>query len=553
MNGMLLLAVAIIALVLAYIFYGRRLERTWGIDPNRKTPAFESEDGVDYVPSLPSVTFGHHFSSIAGTTPIAGPIIAAMFGWAPVFLWLIFGSIFMGAVYDFVTLYTSVRNQGKSIGYCLELYVGKTGKQLFLLLAWAFSILFASAFTDIVIRTFAGFSARGLPNKANAAVASSSILLTLSAGFLGFLIYKKKTSNLASGIIAVDLLIFSIAGGIFLPVYLDKNVWFYIIAAYILISEMSPVWMLEQPRNYLNSYLLIMLIAAGVIGGIFARPIMSLPAFTGFEVNGAYLFPSLFIFVSCGAISGFHGLTSMGVTAKQIGNEKHIRPIAFGSMFIETILAVLALIAVGSISINGKIPDAAPPVIFATAISGFIGMMGLPSTASFTLVCLAIASFALTTLNTVTRLGRLALQELCTVQSEEQPLILKALRHRITASLCTIVAIYALSVNFTHQELWPFLGTANQFLAVLSIAGCAVFLKKNNRRYYMLMGPLVILVIITFTSLILTVKGKIGMYTAQGSLPGSDGVQFIFALMLLVSGIIIISSCAVKLFKKVEK
>ncbi|MCL1958036.1 MAG: carbon starvation protein A, partial [Spirochaetes bacterium] len=370
MNGLLLLIISIVVLSLAYLLYGRYLARKWGIDINRKPPAVEYEDGKEYVPTTPAVVFGHEFASIAGAGPINGPIIAAMFGWLPALLWLLFGSIFFGAVHDFAALYTSVRNKGKSIGFVIESYVGKTGKRLFLIFVWLFSILIAGAFADIVAGTFDGSITAGLSKDINASVASTSSLFILAAILLGFLIRKRKASDLASAIIAVDLLIICIVIGMFFPIPLSKTIWLYLIFAYILIASVLPVWVLSQSRNYLSSFLLIAMMLAAFIGVIFIAPEINIPAFTGFNVNGSFLFPGLFITIACGAISGFHSLVATGSVSKQISSEKYMMPVSYGAMLVETMVAVLALIAVGSLAVNGKLPQGTPPQIFAKAVSG---------------------------------------------------------------------------------------------------------------------------------------------------------------------------------------
>ena len=421
MNGLDLLILAVTVLGLAYALYGRRLARSWGIDPARKTPAREFEDDMEFVPSSPAVVFGHEFASIAGAGPINGPIIAAMFGWVPVFLWLLFGAVFIGAVHDFAALYTSVRNGGKSIGYIIELYAGKTGKRLFLIFVWFFSILIIGAFADIAAGTFAGFDPGGGGIKTNAQVASASLFFVAAALGLGFLIRKKKTSGLASGIIAVDLLILCIVLGLFFPIFLPKGLWLVLVFGYICTASLVPVWSLGQPRNYLNSFLLIAMILAAFTGVVFTKPEISIPPFSGFEVNGNLLFPGLFVTIACGAISGFHSMVAAGTVSKQIDNESRILPISYGAMLLETLVAVLALIAVGSLARNGVLPQGTPPLIFATAVSGFLRQLGLPGEVSFAIVSLAVSSFVFTTLDTVARLGRLSFQELFACGDTQAP------------------------------------------------------------------------------------------------------------------------------------
>jgi len=549
MNGLLLLVISVVTLFLAYLFYGRFLARKWGIDPSRKTPAQEFEDGQEYVPTSPAVVFGHEFASIAGAGPINGPIIAAMFGWLPALLWLLFGGVFFGAVHDFAALYTSVRNKGKSIGYVIEGYVGKTGKRLFLIFVWLFSILIAAAFADIVAGTFAGFDAAGIRNDINASVASSSCLFIAAAVGLGFLIRKRKASDLASGIIAIDLLIICIVLGIFFPAYLDKTAWLYLVFAYIFVASVVPVWALGQPRNYLNSFLLIAMMLAAFIGVVFTAPPVAIPAFNGFEVNGNFLFPGLFVTIACGAISGFHSLVATGAASKQLSNEKFMLPISYGAMLVETLVAVLALISVGALAWNGKMPEGTPPVIFATAVSGFLSQLGLPSHASFVIVSLAVSSFVLTTLDTVARLGRLSLQELFSVDGTEgtgNKFLTGILKNKAAASVFTLLPAYLLAI-MGYQSIWALFGAANQLLAALTLIGCTLFFRKTGRRIFMLIIPTIVMLAVTYTSLFMSIIKKITLLLNGNFNPAVDGIQMGIAILLLVLGILVAVSCAVKL------
>jgi carbon starvation protein len=468
-------------------------------------------------------------------------------------LWLLVGTVFFGAVHDFAALYTSVKNKGKSIGYVIEIYVGKTGKRLFLIFVWLFSILIAAAFSDIVAGTFAGFDAQGLHNKTNASVASASSLFIAAAVGLGFLIRKRKASDLASGIIAVDMLILCIVLGIFFPLFLPQSIWLYLIFTYIFIASIAPVWLLGQPRNYLSSFLLIAMIAAAFLGVVFTAPELSIPAFTGFEVNGNYLFPTLFVTIACGAISGFHSLVATGATSKQINNEKHMLPISYGAMLIETLVAILALIAVGSLAYRGKLPSGTPPVIFATAVSGFLHQLGLPSQISFTIVSLAVSSIVLTTLDTVARLGRLSFQELFSFgpsDGDKKPgTLTRILASKPLGSLCTLLPAYLLAV-LGYQNIWPLFGAANQLLAALTLIACALFLKRTKRRGFMLFVPTVIMLAVTFTSLFLTIRTRIFRIINGNFTIASDGLQLLIAGLLLVLGIMVVASCAVRIWKK---
>ncbi|AEF82997.1 carbon starvation CstA family protein [Leadbettera azotonutricia] len=554
MNGLMLLIISVVVLVLAYLLYGRFLARSWGIDPSRKTPAQEFDDGMEYVSTSPAVVFGHEFASIAGAGPINGPIIAAMFGWVPVLLWLLFGSVFFGAVHDFAALYTSVKNKGKSIGYVIELYVGKTGKRLFLIFVWLFSILIAASFADIVAGTFAGLDTQGGQARTNASVASTSCLFIVAALGLGFFIRKRKASDLASGIIAVDLLIGCIVLGIFFPLFLPKSIWLYLVFGYIFTASVVPVWAMGQPRNYLNSFLLVAMILAAFIGVVFTNPEISIPAFTGFEVNGNYLFPALFITIACGAISGFHSLVATGAASKQINNERYMLPISYGAMLLETLVAVLALIAVGSLAIGGVFPQGTPPVIFATAVSAFLHQLGLPIQISYTVVSLAVSSFVLTTLDTVARLGRLAFQELFSPDGDAEPSKKRGLLARIAtskaaSSLFTLLPAYLLAI-MGYQNIWALFGAANQLLAALTLIACTLFFKKSGRRYLMLIVPTAIMLAVTYSSLVLIIKNKLGFLFSGNFNVAVDGLQLSIAALLLILGIMVAFSCTIKLLKK---
>ena len=552
MNGLFLLIISVIVLSLAYLLYGRYLARTWGIDPKRKTPAHEFEDGKEYVPTSPAVVFGYEFASIAGAGPINGPIIAAMFGWFPALLWLLFGSVFFGAVHDFAALYTSVKNKGKSIGYIIELYVGKTGKRLFLIFVWLFSILIAAAFADIVAGTFAGFSDADDRVATNASVASTSILFIAAAIGLGFLIRKRKASDLASAIIAIDLLIVCIALGLFFPLYLPKAIWLYLIFAYIFTASVVPVWVLGQPRNYLNSFLLIAMILAAFTGVVFTSPKIEIPAFTSFNVSGNYLFPVLFITIACGAISGFHSLVATGAASKQISSEKYMLPISYGAMLVETLVAVLALIAVGSLAVGGVLPKDTPPVVFARAVSGFLYQLGLPLQVSFTIVSLAVSSFVLTTLDTVARLGRLSFQELFSIEGEssrEENIFIRIMKSKGASSLFTLLPAWLLAI-MGYQSIWALFGAANQLLAALTLIACTMFFKKTGRKIFMLLVPTVIMLAVTFTSLVLSIRDRVFLLLKDNPDLETLGLQTGIAVLLLVLGILVVVSCTAELLKK---
>ena len=565
MNGLLIMIIAIVVLLAAYLIYGRYLARTWGIDPKAKTPAYEMEDGVDYVPADTNVIFGHQFASIAGAAAINGPIQASVFGWVPVLLWILLGGVFFGAVQDFAAMYASVKNKGRTIGYIIESYIGKTGKKLFLLFCWLFSILVVAAFVDIVAGTFNGFqtAADGTVTavQANGSVATTSMLFVVEAVALGFLLHYGKCGKWLNTAITLVMLVLAIALGLQFPLYIDLNTWHILVFVYVLIASVAPIWALLQPRDYLNSYLLIAMIVAAVIGVFAARPEVNLPAFSGFTVNGQTLFPFLFVTIACGAVSGFHSLVSSGTASKQIKNEKSMLPVSFGAMLMESMLAVIALIAVAFFSSSAEtaaLGYTTPAQIFAGGVAGFLAVMGLPQNVVFTLINLAVSAFALTSLDSVARVGRLSFQELFldeSIRDEDVGPVRRVLTNKYFATILTLVLAYFLT-QVGYDSIWPLFGASNQLLSALAFLACAVFLKRTKRKSFMLWIPMFTMIAVTFTALALTIWDLAGgiangayrwmagmtvtvdgasVLTAWGA-----GIQLVFAVLILALGVVVV-------------
>ncbi|BBF45356.1 carbon starvation protein A [Lachnospiraceae bacterium KM106-2] len=552
MNGLTILIVSAVVLGGAYLIYGRYLAKKWGIDPDRKTPAYEMQDGVDYVPADTGVVFGHQFASIAGAGPINGPIQAAVFGWVPVLLWILFGGVFFGAVQDFASMYASVKNKGRSIGYIIELYIGKLGKKLFLLFTWLFSILVVAAFADIVAATFNGFSDTGAKVESNGAVATTSMLFIFFAVGLGFFLKYAKQKAWVNTVIAIALLVFAVALGLQLPMYISKGNWSIIIFIYIFIASVTPVWALLQPRDYLNSFLLLAMMLGSVVGIIVYQPAFKLNAFTGFCVNGSYLFPTLFVTIACGAVSGFHSLVSSGTASKQIKNEKNMLPVSFGAMLLESFLAVIALIAVGFLANGTQLPDGTPTVVFAQAIAAFLVKIGIHQKAAYTLITLAISAFALTSLDSVARVGRLSFQELfldASIKDEDMSPVRKVLTNKYFATVITLGFSYALSI-VGYLRIWPLFGSANQLLSALALIACAVYLKKTKRQGAMLWIPMVVMLAVTFTALIIRIVDIVTIMGTPKFILMQDGLQFVFAILLLALGVVVAFKGIEKLMEK---
>lgn len=326
MNSLVILLIAGVCLLGGYHIYGKYLARTWGIDEKAVTPAEKYEDGEDYVPSSKLTVFTHQFSSIAGAGPVQGPILAAAFGWVPCFLWLLFGGIFFGAVQDFGALYASVKNDGKSIGLVIEKYIGKAGRRFFSLFCWLFTLLVIAAFTSMTSSTFNGFTKAAdgtvTQNFNGAAAATISMLFIFVAMAFGLVQrHFKNMSEAAKSATAIVLLVAMFAAGMYLPIYLTGSQWNFVIMAYLFAASVMPMWLLMQPRDYLTSFMLVGMIVGAVVGLVVAHPDMKLNAFNGFVLTNAkgvksYMFPTLFVTIACGAVSGFHSLVSSGTSSK---------------------------------------------------------------------------------------------------------------------------------------------------------------------------------------------------------------------------------------------
>lgn len=546
MSGIVILLIALVIFIIAYVTYGSWLAKQWGIDPKRVTPAHEMEDGVDYIPAKSPVLLGHHFASIAGAGPINGPIQAAVFGWVPVLLWIIIGGVFFGAVQDFSSIFVSIRHKGKSLGEVIEENIGHKCKMLFTVFAWLVLLLVVAAFADIVASTFAySPTASEAVNNANGSVATASMLFIPLAIVFGFLVYRKNAPLVVSTIGGVIVLSICIAVGLAFPIHLPKTFWLIFVFAYICIASVTPVWILLQPRDYLNSFLLYFMIIAAIIGILGSNPSVELQTFTSWKLaNGQTLFPYLFITVACGAISGFHSLIGSGTTSKQLDNEKDAKMIGYGGMLIECMLAVIALIAVGSLCADGNYASiGTPAVVFATAISGFFAQIGLGETAvnaTYTIISLSVSAFCLTSLDTGCRLGRFMFQELFAVQNGKEPTsVQKACGNMYVATIITVVLGAILCIG-GYSKIWPLFGACNQLVAVPCFLGVSVWLAKKGRNNKMLYVPMIFMLAATMSSLVISFKNNIKGFMAGTATFAVEGLQCIIIVPIFVLAVVLV-------------
>ena len=498
MNVALLLLLALLALAAGYLFYGKFLSNVLGIKPDRETPAHTMNDGVDYVPAGAPVLFGHHFASIAGAAPIIGPVTAALFGWVPVFLWILVGSIFMGGTLDMSSLVASLRHKGRSIGEIIDENIGISGKNLFLIFSLSTLILVVAVFATIVAKTF--------ENTPEAATAS--ILFIILALLFGQILYRWKLPLLPSTVVGVVLLFASIWAGVSYPIQMSESFWLILLFIYVFLASITPVWALLQPRDYLNSFLLYALLISAVLGILITRPEIQLPAFTGFnnEVLGP-IFPLLFVTVACGAISGFHSLVSSGTTAKQLNNEKNARVVAYGGMLTEGLLAIVALstVAVLSGTIHAaRLNDVGPVTLFSQGVGNFLSSLGINVVVGTSFAALAVSAFALTTLDTATRLGRYAFAELfehfSDNRTQKEPT--GWTQNRLTGTAFMVVISGVLAFSGQWQVIWPIFGSANQLLAALALLAVSIWLTRMGRRALFTRIPMYFMFAVTLTALI---------------------------------------------------
>lgn len=560
MNTLVIVLIAAVVLVAAYLLYGRWLAKKWGIDPKAQTPAVKYNDGKDYVPTNGWTVFSHQFSSIAGAGPVTGAIQAAAFGWLPVLLWVLLGGVFFGAVTDFGALYASVKNDGKSMGVLIEKYIGKTGRKLFLLFCWLFTLIVIAAFADMVAGTFNAYTVKdgvsGLADAANTngCAGTISIMFMVFAVIFGLIQKKFNLSGWKEAVVGLLCVVASFAIGMHFPLILSKDAWSYITFVYIFFAAVLPMWLLKQPRDYMTTFMFIGMIAGAVIGLLVAHPTMNLPVFTGFtnEKLGT-LFPILFVTVACGAVSGFHSLVSSGTSSKTIENEKDMTKVGYGAMVLESLLAVLALCVAGAAASQDGTPASGTPFqIFSRGVAGFFEMFGIPVHFATVFMTMCVSALALTSLDAVARIGRMSFQELFAVDDMKNAKPWrKVLCNPYFSTIITLLFGFVLT-KIGYANIWPLFGSANQLLSALVLITLCVFMKVTGRSNKMLFPPMIIMLCVTFTALVqrLIAMVKAISTAAAVTIPAGEttwgkvflnnGLQLVIAVLLIVLGLTIV-------------
>lgn len=576
MTPLLIIIAAIICLIIGYLTYGKWLSKEWGIDPSRTTPAIELEDGVDYVAAPPQVLMGHHFSSIAGAGPINGPIQAAVFGWVPVFLWCVLGGIFFGGVHDYGALFASVRHGGKSIGEVIGDSMGARTRKLFTIFALLVLILVIASFVNVVAGTFftpadanqSGFVTNPTGNQTTAMVSILFIILAIIYGILTNRVGLKIGPATCIGIVGI---IIAIVIGMNVGIAMGRTAWIVLIGIYIAVASLIPVWIMLQPRDYLSSFLLYAMMAVAVIGILVAAVTgnaeFQLPAFTGWSTGLGPMFPTLFITVACGACSGFHSLVSTGTSSKQLKNESHAQAVGYGSMLIESALGVISLIAVGMVFekfTGGEFGS--PSAAFA---GGIATMFGADTTSIYktvyTLLTLAVSVFALTSLDTGTRLSRFMFTEMFLEKGEATYKDAKGIRQILAHPLfgtAFMVIVGCVLGGLSLSQIWGLFGAANQLLAGIALMAVAAWLGDVGKNNKMFLFPMAFMLVATLTSLIITIVKKLqGIGNGSLAAAAADGgapmwghyFQLIFAIAMVVLALILIKEGLTKFREQAAK
>ena len=572
MNGIVLMLVAAAVLVCGYLFYGRWLANKWGVDVEALTPARRMEDGKNFTPASAFTVFSHQFSSICGAGPVTGTIVAMAFGWVPVVLWVLVGGIFFGAVHDFGALYASMKNNGKSLAQLIEKYIGKTGRRLFLLFSWLFCIIVIAAFTSMVCGTFkftaaADGSVDFAKSYAAGCAGTISVLFTFVAIAFGWAQRKFNLSGATEFGVAVVSIVLMFAVGMQFPLYLNLNQWIAVVMVYLVFAGAMPIQTLKQPRDYLTTIMMVTMIVCAVLGifvlGFQGKATITAPAFTGFSTKSGMMFPVLFVSVACGALSGFHSLVSSGTSSKQVSNEADPVKVGYGAMVLESFVGILGIMfsdmntagtgALNVVDATGKAVASTPFQIFAAGIARGMQSFGIDGTVATVFMTMNVSALALTSLDAVARIARTSFSEFFASTNdalaiESKAGAMKVLGNPWFATVVTLVPGLALTFG-GYLAIWPLFGASNQLLGGMTMITLAVFCKCTGRKGAMLYVPVAFLLVCTFTSLVQSIFGCVNALAAGTAVSVfNSGLQLVFAVLLVVLGLIVAVNCLKELF-----
>ncbi len=568
MNVAVVMLVSLAALGLGFVVYGRLIARVFGVDETRTTPAISHKDGVDFVPTHPVVLFGHHFASIAAAGPIVGPTLALMFGFLPAWIWVVVGVVLIGAVHDFASLFVSMREGGRSVAEVARTTLGTAGFVLYAAFAIVLCILASAAFLDLTARSLTALyplTALGLPPdqtllatdatsgvvkaRVGGIASTSVVIITLAAPLLGYLLYKRNIRVLSASLLALVLCVASIAIGFTWPITIDGKIWMMIVLVYTFVAGFVPVWVILQPRDFVNvqflyvglAVLVVAVIGCGIHGVKLDVPMMNLDAASNTPALGP-LWPVLFVTIACGSVSGAHGLICGGTTCKQISNEGHARIIGYGGMLLEGLLAICVMLVLGAgLGFDGYkqavwatgAPGA--PVAFAAAVgTGIYKGLGSPAAHQDIVAygtifgIILLEGFLVTTIDTVIRLSRYLVEEVAAaLLGERTPAWLK---NRGVTMLLVIVPTAGLAFTNGYRAVWPLFGAANQLLAALTLTAVSVWLWKRKKKYLYTAIPAVFMTATTAAALLISLRKHLSAAKTQLGLAAT-------ALVLLALGV----------------
>jgi carbon starvation protein len=567
MNVGLAMLGALAVLALGYLFYSRFVAHAVGLDPDRPTPAVERNDGVDYVPTRPFVLFGHHYASIAAAGPIVGPTLALAYGYGPPLLWMLLGVVFIGAVHDFTALFVAMREGGQSIAEVCRSVFGRTGFLLFALFALMLCILVSAAFLDLAAKALTSrypaaklglapdqtllrteLAEDGTVMARIGGVASMSVVvITLAAPLMGWLIYRRRIPTIAASLLALGLCAGSVAIGFWKPVALEPRVWATILAAYCVASGWIAVWLLLQPRDFINVHLLYIglismiagLVVCGIKGVALSAPAENVAEGEHMPALGL-LWPVMFVTIACGSVSGAHGLICGGTTCKQVAREAHARPIGYGGMLLETVLGVCVLLAVGTLSFDKDyrpvVHDGKNPVLgFALGVAHVLETgFGVPKAIGTVFGILTLEGFLVTTIDTVIRLSRYLVEE--TIRLFAPRAKFSSLR-RLAITVAVAAIALALALSRGYEKIWTLFGSSNQLLAALTLTAVTAWLALHGRNFWVALVPAVFMLVTTIAALISILVKVASRGDVDWAVVGMDGVLLILAACFVAMAI----------------
>lgn len=553
MKALYLILFAVALYAFGYFIYSKYLaEKVFGLSDENKTPAEEINDGVDFVPTNKWILLGHHFTSITGAGPIVGPAIAVIWGWLPAFLWVVLGAVFIGAVHDFTALVTSIRHKGKSIGTILGEYAGERARILFLILILALAILVNAVFAYVISVLFTKFPSSVIP---------AWLVIPLAVLF-GFSVYRLRVNFLILTVVFLTVLYLGIYIGSLYPVDVTPVAnafglspimfWIIVLFTYAFFASSLPVWILLQPRDFLNGLQLVILLILLYAGTIVANPTIVAPAVNPSPEGAPPIFPFLFITIACGALSGFHALVSSGTSSKQLAKETDARTVGYLGFLGESSLALIVIIATtAGIALFSADKFAEFYSSWATikkssivaVVEGganLLNAIGIPLDFAKTVIATLIVLFAATTMDTSVRIQRYILNELGEIYS------IKPLQNTWIASGVAVITSMALVLSKEGGKggmvFWPVFGAANQLLAGLALLVGFLYLRKVNRPTLPIVVPMIFVLLITSLAMAMN---------AWNNFIKGDMLLFVTSSLILILEIFLILE-AIKAIRKTE-